>query len=64
MLVGPGSSHGEFGLLSICRPLASGPIASSAMKQEGQDPIGNMVWYRRREAGFMLLDRDDRGGAQ
>ena len=28
-----------------------------------QDPIGNMVWYRRREAGFMLLDRDDRGGA-
>jgi hypothetical protein len=22
-----------------------------------------MVWYRRREAGFMLLDRDDRGGA-
>src|SRR3981081_2247006 len=28
-----------------------------------QDPLGNMVWYRRREAGFMLLDRDDRGGA-
>src|SRR5882672_322292 len=28
-----------------------------------QDPIANMVWYRRREAGFMLLDRDDRGGA-
>jgi hypothetical protein len=28
-----------------------------------QDPIGNMVWYRRREAGFMVLDRDDRGGA-
>src|SRR6266699_5645296 len=28
-----------------------------------QDPIGNLVWYRRREAGFMLLDRDDRGGA-
>ena len=28
-----------------------------------QDPIGNMVWYRRREAGFILLDRDDRGGA-
>jgi len=27
-----------------------------------QDPIGNMVWYRRREAGFMVLDRDDRGG--
>ena len=27
-----------------------------------QDPLGNMVWYRRREAGFMLLDRDDRGG--
>ena len=26
-----------------------------------QDPLGNMVWYRRREAGFMLLDRDDRG---
>ena len=28
-----------------------------------QDPVGNMVWYRRREAGFMTLDRDDRGGA-
>ncbi|OCC00503.1 hypothetical protein BA190_33835 [Labrys sp. WJW] len=27
-----------------------------------QDPLGNVVWYRRREAGFMLLDRDDRGG--
>jgi hypothetical protein len=28
-----------------------------------QDPLGNMVWYRRHEAGFMVLDRDDRGGA-
>ena len=27
-----------------------------------QDPIGNMVWYRRRESGFMVIDRDDRGG--
>ncbi|MES2032255.1 MAG: hypothetical protein V4477_24030 [Pseudomonadota bacterium] len=27
-----------------------------------QDPIGNLVWYRRRETGFMVLDRDDRGG--
>jgi len=27
-----------------------------------QDPLGNMVWYRRRSAGFMTLDRDDRGG--
>ncbi|MGM4884937.1 hypothetical protein AB7813_09470 [Tardiphaga sp. 20_F10_N6_6] len=27
-----------------------------------QDPIGNIVWYRRRETGFMVLDRDDRGG--
>lgn len=27
-----------------------------------QDPLGNMVWYRRREAGFLVLDRDDRGG--
>jgi hypothetical protein len=27
-----------------------------------RDPIGNMVWYRRREAGFMVIDRDDRGG--
>ena len=27
-----------------------------------QDPLGNVAWYRRREAGFMLLDRDDRGG--
>ena len=28
-----------------------------------QDPIGNIAWYRHREAGFMVLDRDDRGGA-
>jgi hypothetical protein len=28
-----------------------------------QDPAGNLVWYRRHEAGFMVLDRDDRGGA-
>jgi hypothetical protein len=28
-----------------------------------QDPIGNIAWYRRREAGFLVLDRDDRGGA-
>jgi hypothetical protein len=28
-----------------------------------QDPVGNMVWYRRHEAGFMVLDRDNRGGA-
>jgi hypothetical protein len=27
-----------------------------------QDPLGNIVWYRRRETGFMVLDRDDRGG--
>ena len=27
-----------------------------------RDPIGNMVWYRRREAGFLVIDRDDRGG--
>jgi uncharacterized protein YfaP (DUF2135 family) len=28
-----------------------------------QDPVGNIAWYRRREAGFLVLDRDDRGGA-
>jgi hypothetical protein len=28
-----------------------------------QDPTGNLAWYRRREAGFLTLDRDDRGGA-
>jgi hypothetical protein len=28
-----------------------------------QDPAGNLAWYRRREAGFLTLDRDDRGGA-
>src|ERR1700749_1823329 len=28
-----------------------------------QAPIGNIVWYRHREAGFLTLDRDDRGGA-
>jgi hypothetical protein len=28
-----------------------------------QDPVGNIAWYRQREAGFLTLDRDDRGGA-
>ena len=28
-----------------------------------QDPLGNIAWYRHREAGFLVLDRDDRGGA-
>src|SRR5262245_44209715 len=28
-----------------------------------QDPTGNLAWYRRREAGFLPLARDDRGGA-
>ena len=28
-----------------------------------QDPLRNVAWYRRREAGFLTLDRDDRGGA-
>jgi len=28
-----------------------------------QDPLGNIVWYHQREAGFMVLDRDDRGSA-
>src|SRR6201984_2540787 len=27
-----------------------------------EDSLGNIVWYRVREAGFMVLDRDDRGG--
>jgi len=27
-----------------------------------EDPVGNIVWYHTREAGFMTLDRDDRGG--
>ena len=27
-----------------------------------QDPIGNIACYRHREAGFLTLDRDDRGG--
>ncbi|MGZ9809329.1 hypothetical protein ACXN5S_02595 [Pseudoroseicyclus sp. H15] len=26
-----------------------------------EDPAGNIVWYTRREAGLMHLDRDDRG---
>jgi hypothetical protein len=26
-----------------------------------QDPGGNLVWFRSREAGLMHLDRDDRG---
>ena len=26
-----------------------------------QDPAGNIAWYRHREAGFLTLDRDDRG---
>jgi len=28
-----------------------------------QDPGGNLVWFRTREAGLMVLDRDDRGDA-
>ncbi len=28
-----------------------------------QDPGGNLVWFRAREAGLMFLDRDDRGDA-
>ena len=28
-----------------------------------QDPTGNVVWYRRRDIGFMSLERDNRGGA-
>ncbi len=28
-----------------------------------QDPAGNLVWFRQREAGLMFLDRDDRGDA-
>ena len=28
-----------------------------------QDPAGNLVWFRAREAGLMYLDRDDRGDA-
>ena len=28
-----------------------------------QDPVGNVAWYRHREAGFLTLVRDDRGGA-
>ena len=28
-----------------------------------QDPAGNIAWYRHRESGFMVLERDDRGGA-
>ena len=27
-----------------------------------EDPLGNIVWYHDREAGFLTLDRDDRGG--
>jgi hypothetical protein len=27
-----------------------------------QDPRGNVAWYRHKEAGFLTLDRDDRGG--
>ena len=26
-----------------------------------EDPTGNVVWFRQREAGLMHLDRDDRG---
>ena len=28
-----------------------------------EDPIGNIAWFHQREAGFMVLERDDRGGA-
>lgn len=26
-----------------------------------QDPLGNVLWFRQRDAGLMHLDRDDRG---
>ena len=26
-----------------------------------EDPLGNIVWYHQLEAGFLNLDRDDRG---
>jgi hypothetical protein len=26
-----------------------------------EDPLGNLAWYHAREAGFLVLDRDDRG---
>ena len=26
-----------------------------------EDPAGNVVWYHKREAGLVHLDRDDRG---
>ncbi len=26
-----------------------------------EDPVGNVVWYHSKEAGFLHLDRDDRG---
>jgi hypothetical protein len=28
-----------------------------------QDPAENIAWYRHKEAGFLTLDRDDRGGS-
>lgn len=28
-----------------------------------QDPLSNVVWYRRRDSGFMVLERDNRGQA-
>jgi len=28
-----------------------------------QDPAENIAWFRHKEAGFLTLDRDDRGGA-
>ena len=27
-----------------------------------QNPAGEIAWYRHKEAGFLTLDRDDRGG--
>src|SRR3979409_1035053 len=27
-----------------------------------EDPVGHIVWHHARQAGFMVLDRDDRGG--
>lgn len=28
-----------------------------------EDPVGNIAWFHQREAGFLVLERDDRGGA-
>ncbi|MFM9156099.1 MAG: hypothetical protein ACKOPD_08230 [Polynucleobacter victoriensis] len=49
-------AHAEF-IISITWP----DMDPNDLDTWVQDPAGNVVWFRNRDAGLMHLDRDDRG---